>query len=274
MISYKFRPGDAKLPRFLTIEVARYAQQAVLMAVVDEARYHVLMSHEGKVLVEARYAVRNNQRNFLKLTLPKGATIWSAVLAGKPVRPGQAPDGGLLLPLEKSRAGDEAPVFSVEVVYLARDTAWTEKGKARLTLPTLDLPISRSAVVLYHAPQFKVTEEPGTFRVEPYEAPFSPALTAAAAQPEEKRDVGAGRSNSASFRVDNNGPNALPQSAAKALDDFRNKSMSGKSAKVLPIRVSFPAFGTSLFLVSELTAENQAPAIELSYQREKKDGGQ
>jgi hypothetical protein len=28
-----------------------------------------------------------------------------------------------------------------------------------------------------------------------------------------------------------------------------------------------------VFLVSELTAENQAPAIELGYQRDKKDGG-
>lgn len=275
MVAYKFRPGDAKLPRSLTIDVARYAQQAVLMAVVDEARYHVLMSNEGKVLVQARYAVRNNQRNFLKLTLPQGATIWSAVLAGRPVRPGQAPDGALLLPLEKSRAGDEAPVFPVEIVYLARDTTWTEKGKVRLLLPALDLPISRSAVVLYHAPQFKVTEEPGTFRVEPYEAPISPALNAAVAQA-EANGGGAGIRDK-ELHLDgqnNNDANGLPQNAAKALDDFRTKSMGGKSAKVLPIRVSFPAFGTSLFLVSELTAENQTPAIDLSYQREKKDGGQ
>jgi hypothetical protein len=36
--------------------------------------------------------------------------------------------------------------------------------------------------------------------------------------------------------------------------------------------VSFPAFGPSLFLVSELTSENQAPAVALSYQPEKKGG--
>jgi hypothetical protein len=42
---------------------------------------------------------------------------------------------------------------------------------------------------------------------------------------------------------------------------------------VLPIRVSVPGFGPSLFFVSELTAENQSPAIELNYQHEKKEGG-
>jgi hypothetical protein len=55
-----------------------------------------------------------------------------------------------------------------------------------------------------------------------------------------------------------------------ALDKFREKSKAGKVAGILPIRVAFPAVGPSLFLVSELTAEGQAPNAELSYQREKK----
>ncbi|HLW55076.1 MAG TPA: hypothetical protein VKW06_19755 [Candidatus Angelobacter sp.] len=280
MVSYRFRPGDSTLARSLSLDVARYAQQAVLTAVIDEARYHILMSYEGKVLIQARYAVRNNQRNFLKITLPQGAAIWSATLAGKPVRPGQAPDGAVLLPLEKSRAGDEAPVFPVEVLYLSRQPAWTDKGKARMELPALDLPVSRSAVMLFHAPQFKVTAEPGTFRLEPYEAPFSPALTAVYS-PESGFSSNGLRGRDKVIDGQNNNDadsvtvkDRLSQSEAKALEDFRAKSMGGKSAKVLPIKVSFPAFGTSLFLVSELTAENQAPAIELSYQRAKKDGGQ
>jgi hypothetical protein len=261
LVAFRFRSGDAKSPRALTLNVARYAQQAVLMANVEEARYQVLMSNEGKTLVQARYAIRNNQRNFLKITLPAGASIWSASLAGKPVRPGQAPDGGVLLPLEKSRAGDEAPVFAVEVFYLIRDVKWTEKGKTRLTLPALDLPISRSGVVLYHAPQFRVTAEPGSFRAEPYENPFSAALNPAVFSPDYGRNAGA--------PVNTVGK----EDKSRALDDFRTKTMGGKSARVLPVRLSFPAFGPSLFFVSELTGENQSPAIDLNYQREKKEGG-
>src|SRR5215831_9913687 len=186
LVAFRFRSGDVKSARSLTVDVARYAQQAVLMANIEEARYQVLMSNEGKTLVQARYAIRNNQRNFLKITLPQGAAVWSATLAGKPVHPGQAPDGAVLLPLEKSRAGDDAPVFPVEIVYLIRDTAWAEKGHARLTLPALDLPISRSGVVLFHAPQFRVTAEPGSFRAEPYENPFSAALDPAVSVEKDK----------------------------------------------------------------------------------------
>jgi hypothetical protein len=86
MVAFHFRSSDAKAPRSLAVDIARYAQQAVLMANIEEARYRVLLSKEGKSLVQALYAIRNNQRNFLKITLPTGATIWSASLAGKPVR--------------------------------------------------------------------------------------------------------------------------------------------------------------------------------------------
>src|SRR5205823_9527321 len=64
------------------------------------------------------------------------------------------------------------------------------------------------------------------------------------------------------------------QVATQALvDKFRADSLVGKRAGILPIRVAFPAFGPSLYLVSELTVENQAPSLGLTYQHEKKTGG-
>jgi hypothetical protein len=56
------------------------------------------------------------------------------------------------------------------------------------------------------------------------------------------------------------------------LENFRAKSVGGKVTGILPVKVSFPAFGPSIFLVSELTSENQFPAAEFSFQRDKKGG--
>jgi hypothetical protein len=290
LATFRFRSGDSKLIRSLSLNVARYMPQAVLMANVSEARYQVLISSDGKSLVQARYAVRNNQRNFLKITLPPGATLWSASLAGKTVRPGQSPDGGLLLPLDKARAGEEAPEFAVEVVYLSRGTAWNDKGQFKLALPTLDLPVSRTGLLVYHPPLFKVTPEPGVFRTEPYENPISSALSASSSG----FGVGAGSAGGVGAGIV---AGMTPSSAAPAppspdtdakdetkskraqaatqvlLDKFRADSLAGKRAGILPIRVSFPAFGPSLYLVSELTGENKAPSAGLSYQHEKKAGG-
>ncbi|MGA8342927.1 MAG: hypothetical protein WB781_13405, partial [Candidatus Sulfotelmatobacter sp.] len=176
LVAFRARSGETGAMRSLSVNVARYDQQAVLMANIEEARYQVLMSADGKELVQARYAVRNNQRNFVKVTLPAGATVWSVTLAGRPVRPGQSPDGSLLLPLEKSRGGDDASAFAVEILYLTKAPAWSEKGREKVTLPALDLPISRTGLLLYYPPQFRVSAEPGTFHTQEYQNPVSAAL--------------------------------------------------------------------------------------------------
>jgi hypothetical protein len=296
LAAFRFRTSAAKLARSLTVDVARYTPQAVLLANVEEARYQVLISTEGKILVQARYAIRNNQRNFLKITLPAGATLWSASLAGKAVRPGQSPDGSLLLPLDKARSGEEAPEFAVEVVYLARGTAWNDKGQFKLAMPALDLPVSRTGLLVYHPPLFKVTPEQGAFRMEPYANPTSAALNPAVSFNGVSGGFSAGVAGAVSPGV-SSGPAAMREMASapqpppdvdgkdelkskqsqaatqSLLDKFRADALAGKRAGILPIHVSFPAFGPSLYLVSELTGENEAPTASLTYQHDKKAGG-
>ena len=308
LAAFKFRSGNGTSPRSLSVNVVRYTPQAVLMANIEEARYRILLSKEGKSLVEARYAIRNNQRNFLKVALPAGASLWSASLGGKPVRPGQSPDGALLLPLQKARAGEDAPAFAVEVVYLARAGVWSDKGQIKLPLPAVDLPVSRTGLLLYHPPLFKLTASPGAFRAEQYESPGSSVLAddgaPPAGGPTSLYAAGSGpaqnpaslpangrdytnltltspgvaaeefkSNNKFSDKDDRSGASAQAQAANQAaLDKFREKSKAGKVAGILPIHVAFPQIGPSLFLVSELTAENQSPNAEFSYQREKKGG--
>jgi hypothetical protein len=290
--AFRFRSGDAKTTRSLTVNVARYTPQAVLMANVAEARYNVLITNEGKQLVQARYAVRNNQRNFLKITLPTGATLWSASLAGKPVRPGQSPDGSVLLPLEKARAGEDSPEFAVEIVYINRGTAWSDKGQFKLGLPALDLPVSRTGLLVFHPPLFKVALDPGAFRIETYADPLSAALNpppppAPPPPPPASMNGAVGVAGIVAAPAPN-APgaelsalesaittNRLTDQAARqaAVDNFRATLQGGKASGILPIKVSFAALGPSLYLVSELTGENQAPSTDLNYQREKKAGG-
>jgi hypothetical protein len=276
LVAFRARAGEAGANRSLSINVARYDQQAVLMANIEEARYDVLISADGKELVQARYAVRNNQRNFVKITLPAGATVWSASLAGKPVRPGQSPDGSLLLPLEKSRGGEDAPAFPVEIFYLVKATAWQDKGHERVTLPALDLPISRTGMLLYYPPAFKLSAEPGSFHTQEYQSPSSAVLlpsfegggvfAVSAARPEERDRL---EQFADLQRTDDK---EKKDKTLSLLDDFRAKSTGGKVTGILPVNVSFPAFGPSMFLVSELTSENQFPAAEFSFQRDKKGG--
>src|ERR1035441_509435 len=279
LVAFRARSGEAGATRSLSVNVARYDQQAVLMANIEEARYQVLMSVDGKELVQARDAVRNTQRNFVKVTLPAGATVWSVSLAGKTVRPGQSPDGSLLLPLEKSRGGDDAPAFAVEILYLVKAAAWNEKGKEKVTLPALDLPISRTGLLLYYPPLFRVSAEPGTFHTQEYQNPVSAVLEPpsggvgtgvmissneppASAKPYDRLQ-GFGQPGDKDEKKD---------ATQALLDTFKAKSLAGRVTGILPINVAFPAFGPSIFLVSELTSENQFPTAEFSFQHDKKGG--
>jgi hypothetical protein len=265
LIAFRLQPADGESTRALSLDVARYTPQAVLTANIEEAEYNTLIAADGKILVQSRFAVRNNQRNFLKLTLPSTAVLWSASVAGRPIRPGRAPDGSFLLPLEKTRTGEEAPAFVVEVSYLDRAASWSDRGHARMSLVAVDLPISKSHLVLHHPPLYRVTPAPalsGSFRVATYEPPASPGLRTDAAPTTTEQQRAEGE---------------IPADQAEAkqlVAQVRDTKHGTQPARNLPLRVVFPRFGPSIFLVSELTGENQTPAIEFDFQRDRKRGDQ
>ena len=261
LIAFRMLPTDGQSTRTLSLTVARYTPQAVLAANIDEAEYNALIAQDGKILVQSRFAVRNNQRNFLKLNLPPTAVLWSAMVAGRPVRPGRGADGSLLLPLEKTRTNEEAPAFVVEVSYLDRAPAWTDKGRARLSFVSVDLPISKSRVVVHHPPLFRLAAVPGlsgSFRVAPYVDAESEAL----------------RSQQVSMQTNAPQPaqDETPGIAKHLTSKLPATKPSSRPARNLPLRFTFPHFGPSIFLVSELTSENQVPAIELDFSRDRKRG--
>jgi hypothetical protein len=258
MTAFRYRPQDGASARSLVLDVARYTPQAVLIANVEEARYDALLGEEGKMLVRARYAVRNNQRAFLAVTLPQGATLWSASVAQRPIRPGLSPTGALLLPLDKGRAGEETPAFAVEVTYVQRGAAWEDKGRASLALPAVDLPVSRTGVVLRHSPRFRIIPEPGAFRSGTDEGPFTDAL---------RRDDSLPPPLSAPPPPPPPARVAEPRSE-DLVAQFRKDTSGRIVTGPLPVRVPFPQIGPTVFLMSELTAEAQAPSIAFSYKRE------
>jgi hypothetical protein len=239
-------------------------------------------------LVEARYALRNSLRSFVKIALPAGATLWSASLAGKPIRPGSGPDASLLLPLSKARSGEETPEFAVEIIYFAPGPAWTDKGRLKLALPALDLPISRTGLQVFYPPQFRLSAETGSFHSQDYANPLSAVLLTESEEPAVDSVVptsSAGMEFRSSIVLA--GPGAatdesagLVQKSAEAkqaaqtlVDKFHASEKGSRASGILPVRINLPAFGPSLFLVSELTSENQSPSAEFNYQQDKKAGG-
>jgi hypothetical protein len=247
-MAFRLRPLTGREPRALSVTVVRYTPQAVLVANVEEARYRALIADDGRLLVEARYAIRNNQRSFLKVSLPARSTVWSASIAGRPTRPGVAEADAVLLPLDKGRAGEEPPAFVVELIYFQHVDAWDKEGNARIDLPALDLPVAQNAVALHFPPRHRVELLSGPFRLDEDTGPSAAVLRAP--PPDAAANV---RRSQDSLQV--------------LVDRFRSEASGRTIAGIVPVRVTFPTFGPSIFLRSELTAESQMPFIELAFKR-------
>ena len=164
-----------------------------------------------------------------------------------------------MLPLEKSRTNDEAPAFIVEVAYLDHAPPWSDKGRTRLSLVSVDLPISKSRLLVHHPPRVRLTpvaETSGSFRVTSYVEPESNAL----------------RSNTASATAPQLTHDEQPEIAKHLVSKLPPTKQSARPARNLPLRVVFPHFGPSIFLVSELTRESQTPSVEFDFSRDRKRG--
>jgi hypothetical protein len=259
MTAFRHRPMSGSDPRALSVTVIRYTPQAVLVANVQEARYRVLAA-DDRVLVEARYAIRNNQRSFLKITLPANSTVWSAVVDGQPIRPGVSEDNSILLPIGKGRTTEEAPTSDVTLVYRKRTETAARRDRERLVvdLPAVDLPVSRTGVRFYFPPRFQVTYEPGSFRVEGDTGPLADAF----------QTIPVVR-NAAKPILDSQSAGPAP-GLQGLVDRFRSQGGERRITGALPVAVDFPEFGPSIFLVSELTAEGQAPSLAFQLKRARK----
>lgn len=290
LVAFRYRAHDGQAARSLAVTVSRYTAQAVLLANVEEARYRVLLTEDGKALVEGRFAVRNNQRSFLGVTLPASASLWSASIDRRPTRPGRAADGTVLIPLRKNRAGGDAPLSAVQIIYVDRQPAWTANGQLKVAMPALDLPVSRTGVTLDYSPRFRLTLAPGAFRVDE-ESPMTPVLGMLDSGGGYGSGSGAGSGSGVgpAFRTgaERDASPLAQQMAAEAsakrdedrksqddmrglIDRFKRENSGARAPGVVPVRMALPRVGTSLYLVSELTPERVAPEATFTYKREDK----
>ena len=126
-------------PPPLTFEVTRFGTVGVPAAIADRATATTLITSEGRALTEVVLTVQNRAQPFLKVTLPRGASMVSVEVAGAPAKPALAADG-TRVPLLRQGFRPQGP-YLVSFVYLHDGTPFARKGDARMALPALDIPI-------------------------------------------------------------------------------------------------------------------------------------
>jgi hypothetical protein len=140
----------------LALDWVRFPDGSVLAAVAENAEVTTLVTSEGKSLTEVKLTVKNQAQPFLKVSLPAGATILSAEVAGERVKPVQGADGNRVPLL---RAGFRpTDSYTVSFVFMHSGAPFAKKGGAELTLPNMDIPISLLNWEVYLPEQYKVKD--------------------------------------------------------------------------------------------------------------------
>lgn len=158
LLGYKYLGSDAKVP----LVVTQYDEVDVLVTLLDQAEATTMFTEDGRRLTSVRYEVRNNRRQYLRLTLPTGAELWSAGVAGRAVQPAKAADGAILMPLIRSASsGGALSSFGVEVVYVeSMDTpSATGRGRFEADLPRVDVPTTYLSWTVYAPHKAKIAKK-------------------------------------------------------------------------------------------------------------------
>jgi len=158
-LTYHYVRPDYKL----ALNVRRFDEAEVLQALVDSAQFTSVMADDGQMMTEMSLSMRNNGRQFLEVGLPEGTTVWSAFVAGQPVRPSLR-DGKILLPIQQSGTGDGA--IGVDLTYVGTSTFPRTHGTVGFVSPKFDVPLKNAHWKVYLPPDYDYQDFDGTMTRE------------------------------------------------------------------------------------------------------------
>jgi hypothetical protein len=240
-------------PFSIDIEVTKHEELPVLVAAIDAARYTTLQTDEGKQLTKAVYQVRNNVKQFIHLSLPPKATLWSVFVAGKPVKPAKDKSGTILVPLEKSQmSGENLAQFPVEVVYLDTVSRMSRFGSLVLRLPRTDIPVSSLHWAVYMPLEYAYISFGGDVKESRRSGFFEENMVSVAS----RKSVGA------SSRYEGyDGAQVAQQQVADVYEEMQRTQNKG----VLPIKIEVPEQGQLLRFSKLLVTEKESPWVSITY---------
>jgi hypothetical protein len=140
----------------LALDWVRFPDSTVLAAVAEHAVVTTMVTTEGRSLTEVKLTVKNQAQPFLKVDLPKDASILSVDVAGEKVKPVQGADGARVPLLRTNFRPTDA--YEVSFVFLHSGAPFAKKGGSELALPSMDIPISVLEWEVYLPEQYKVKD--------------------------------------------------------------------------------------------------------------------
>ena len=127
-------------PYNVTLNIEKHEKIAVPVATVESANAVTLFTEDGKIVHRLVYQIRNSAKQFLELSLPEDADVWSVFVGNIPVESSLNSGGDLLIPLNRSvTEGNRLNTFPVEVILCQVQNPFKTADELDMRLPGIDI---------------------------------------------------------------------------------------------------------------------------------------
>ncbi|MBT5322633.1 MAG: hypothetical protein HOL43_09730, partial [Verrucomicrobiales bacterium] len=133
LFAYKYDAEPARLP----VAIKQHSTEEGLDAVADRTLLSTQINPDGQLITLAAYTVKNTNRQFMGITLPKDATLTYTSVDGESVTPRTNAKGKVLVPLPSRLNRNQA--FHVEIMYTEELASEVRKRGALASLAPVDL---------------------------------------------------------------------------------------------------------------------------------------
>jgi len=269
-------------PSTLELSIKRHPETPVLTTTVDDANAVTVLTDRGQLITKIRYQVRNQLKQYLAFKLPPGTELWSAFVAGEPVKPMKAEDGTFRIPLAKSQLENQGQAgFPVELITYRQSSKFMPIGLKTLTLPMPDAPVSRMLWSVYLPEKYRFPYFGGDVEKGAMAEPWNALQGNAIVDHSEGRDSGVlGQKDKEWYREDLKkltgrmmAVSALKSAAADeivakqadmAASLFQEKNAIPVSTGIFPVAFELPASG-QLFHFGQIMVVGQDPQLTMAY---------
>lgn len=240
-----------QVPYTLPLSVTRLDDVAVRVAAIDNVELATVVTDE-MVITRARYWVRNNQRQFLRVDPGANAEIWGAQADGHVVSPARDPESesGVLLRMRKSeeQVGGLGS-FPMELIYMQRPPLhglWWRN--VELAAPFTDILADRMEWTVYLPDGETVVRTRGGMETAP-DRPTTASPDRGAVSMGEMETIHRLREGIERFLItDINNPAGSARSQSKTFTDrqygaIETSDSSVRLAGVLPVHINLPQTG-------------------------------
>jgi hypothetical protein len=130
LLAYQY----SHLPYELAVGVTRHESITPVESRVASAQLQTELKSQGNAVTRVTWIVTNQQRQFLRVTMPAGAELWEVLVDGRSVRPATDAQGVLIVPLSRAEQS-----FPVTFAYATKRAPLGVFGSVKLEAPRPDL---------------------------------------------------------------------------------------------------------------------------------------